>query len=199
MTKNALFRLGAVSLFVAWSLLAGGCGKSAAPTPTSAEAQAAPTPTPDALFDGKDIDTDKLRDKANKAANSIGKYLEGQDPKLRDKFQRLSNKLTEQLDKDKGRWREKLEAKRHELEPQIEKLRERLAQQGGEAKDKIQAQLSELQNQSDTTDQKISKLQSLGADAWKKFKKELKADAAKDRTPPKDEDDTDTPTPAPQS
>lgn len=199
--KNALFVFGVGSVLV----LAGGpvgCNKPAEPPPT-VQAKATPTPTPKpaadvSIFDSKDINAEKLRDKANKAADSVGKYLDSQDPKLREKFQHLTDKVTAQLEKDKGHWREKLEAKRKELGPQIAKLRERLAQDGDATKDKLRAQLSELEKQSSTTDEKLAKLQAIGADAWKKFKAQLKEDEAKERTPPTDEGTTPSPTPTPE-
>ena len=132
--KNALFNCGA-GMLLALTLVLGGCSK---PVPTvTVEAKPSPTPAPDDLFDAKDLDTDKLRAKASKAADSLGKYLETQDPKLRAKFQKLSHRITDQLTKDKGRWREKLEAKRRDLGPQIERLKEQLARDGGAARDQL--------------------------------------------------------------
>ncbi len=191
--KNVRFILGAGSVLAAVFVL-GGCGKPAAPPPT-VEAKATPSPTPlTSLLDGKDLDSGKLRAKANKAADSIGKYLETQDPKLREKFQQLSNKVAGRFGQDKDHWREKLEAKRHELEPQIEKLKAQLAKEGGQTKDKLREELSELETRNDTTEQKLSKLEVIGADAWKKFKAQLKDDEARERTPPVDSPD---PSPAP--
>ena len=172
---------------------------AAKPNPAPPITQPTPTPKPDKgiSFDGKDLDTDKLRDKANHAAASLGKYLDKQDPKMRERFQRISDKVTAQLDKDKGRWREKLQAERQQLGPQIDHLRGELAQSGDATKDKLRAQLADLEKRSNLTDDKLAKLQSVGSDAWKNFKAQLKADEAKDKTPPVDEDD-DAPTPTPK-
>lgn len=178
---------------LALSLVCGGCSKPAAPAPQT-QAKASPPPTPDdSLFGDKDMDTDKLRQKANKTADALGKYLDSQDPKMKAKFQKLSDKITAQLEKDKGHWREKLEAKRKELAPEIDKLRTQLDSAGDGTKDKLRAQLSALEKESGHTDEKLAKLQSAGADAWKKLKAELKADEAKGKTPPPDEDATPTP------
>ena len=189
--KHVFFVLGAASV-----LALAGCGK---PDPAPPITQPTPTPKPDKgiSFDGKDLDTDKLRDKANHAATSLGKYLDKQDPKMRERFQRISDKVTAQLDKDKGRWREKLQAERQQLGPQIDKLKGQLAQSGDTTKGKLRAQLSDLEKKSALTDEKLSKLQSVGKDAWKSFKAQLKADEANDKAPPVDEDDASpTPTPA---
>ena len=86
------------------------------PAPHAGHPQTHPRPRA-SLFDGKDLDPDKLRDKANHAATSLGKYLDKQDPKMRERFQRISDKVTAQLDKDKGRWREKLQAERQPTRP----------------------------------------------------------------------------------
>ena len=191
-----IFRAGCL---LAAACLWNGCGQPAGPPPVT-QANASPTPAPSAaenFLDGKDLGADKLRDKANQAANSLGKYLDGQDPRMREKFQHLTDKITAQLAKDKGRWREKLQAERTRLQPQIEQLRQRLSQSGGATRDKLRDQLSELEKQSDTTDQKLSKLETMGADAWKQFKRQLKADAARDKSPPVDDPDaTPAPTPA---
>ncbi len=185
--KNALFIFGAGALLVS-SLALEGCGKQAAPPPV-VEAKPSPTPAPRVvLFADRDFDADKLRARADKAVDSLGKYLAHEDPKLRAKFQRLSNKLVERLGPDKDHWREKLKDKRRELEPQIAKLKERLAREGGDAKEKLSAELSDLQNKRDTTDQKLSKLEAVGVDAWKKFKAQLKADEAREKTPPVDDE-----------
>lgn len=196
--KNALFILGA-GMLLASSCGVGGCGRQATPPPV-VEARASPTPAPaDDLFSRKDFDSDKLRAKADKAVASLGKYLDREDPKLRAKFEKLGNKLADRFGQDKDHWREKLQAKRHDLEPQIEKLKERLAREGGQAKDKLRDQLSDLQRQSDSTDQKLSKLEAIGADAWKQFRAHLRDDEAKEKTPPTDSDDEKAATPSPQS
>lgn len=182
--KRALFCL-ALGSVLASALLLAGCGKPTNPTPPLI--QPTPTPTPEkSVFQGKDFNADKLRGKANQAANSLGKYLDKEDPKIRAKFQHLSDKLTAQLEKDKGHWREKLEAERTRLQPQIERLKQRLVQDGGAARDKLRDQLSALEKQSDTTDQKLSKLETMGEDTWKQFKAQLKADAAREKAPPTD-------------
>ena len=189
--KHVIPVIGA-ALALAWA----GCSKPANPAPPVT--QPTPTPKPDTRisFGGKDLDTDKLRDKANHAAGSLGKYLDKQDPKMRAKFQQITDKVTAQFDKDKGRWREKLQAERRQLGPQIDHLKGQLAQ-GGDTKDKLRAQLSDLEKKSALTDDKLAKLQSIGADAWKNFKAQLKADEAKDKAPPVDEDGVSaTPTPA---
>ena len=189
--KHVFLVLGAASV-----LLLAGCNK---PSPAPPVAQPTPTPKPEKPDDklslgGKDFDPGKLRDKANQAANSFGKFLDQQDPKMKAKFQRLTDKLTEQFDKDKGRWREKLQSERQQLGPQIDKLKAQLAQ-GGVTKDKLRDQLSALEQKSATTDQKLSKLESVGVDAWKNFKAQLKEDESRDRTPPTDEAATPTPSP----
>ena len=190
--KHVFFVLGTAS-----ALALAGCSKPANPAPPIV--QPTPTPKPEKSdkisFGGKDLDTDKLRDKADQAASSLGKFLDKQDPKMREKFQHLTDKVTAQFDKDKGRWREKLQAKRQELGPQIDKLKSQLAQSGDATKDKLRAQLDELQKKSTTTDAQLAKLQSIGADAWKNFKAQLKEEAAKDQAPPTDDDATPTPSP----
>ena len=188
--KHVFLVLGAAS-----ALALAGCDKPANPAPPIT--QPTPTPKPDngLSLDGKDLDVDKLRDKANKAASSFGNYLDKQDPKMRERFQHLTDKLTAQFDKDKGRWREKLQSERQQLGPQIDKLKEQLAQGGNATKDKLRDQLSALEQKSATTDQKLSKLESVGANAWKNFKAQLKEDEARDKTPPTD--DAATPIPSP--
>ena len=189
--KHVFLVLGAASV-----LLLADCNK---PSPAPPVTQPTPTPKPEKPDDklslgGKDFDPGKLRDKANQAANSFGKFLDQQDPKMKAKFQRLTDKLTEQFDKDKGRWREKLQSERQQLGPQIDKLKAQLAQ-GGVTKDKLRDQLSALEQKSATTDQKLSKLESVGVDAWKNLKAQLKEDETRDRTPPTDEAATPTPSP----
>ena len=182
MMKNALFNCGA-GMLLALNLTLGGCHKPAPTVTVQATPSPTPSPTPDTLFDGRDLDTGKIRAKASKAAESVGKYLDTQDPKLRERFEKLKDKLSAQLEKDKGRWREKLEAKRHELEPQIEQLRAQLASTGDAAKGKLREQLAELEKQSGSTEEKLARLQTVGADAWKQFKAQLKADQAKEKAP----------------
>ena len=189
--KHVFLVLGAASV-----LALAGCNKPVNPAPPVT--QPTPTPKPDTKIslDGKDLDADKLRDKANQAAASLGRFLNKQDPKMREKFQRVTDKISAQLDKDKGRWREKLQAERQQLGPQIDKLKGQLAQGGDATKDKLRTQLDYLEKKSALTDENLAKLQSVGADAWKNFKAQLKADEAKDKAPPIDEDDA-SPTPAP--
>ena len=191
--KHVFLVLGAASV-----LALAGCNK---PAPAPPITQPTPTPKPDKSddkisFGGKDLDTDKLREKANQAATSLGKYLDKQDPKMRERFQRITDKVSAQLDKDKGRWREKLQAERQQLGPQIDHLKGQLAQSGDSTRDKLRSQLADLEKKSALTDDRLAKLQSVGKDAWKNFKAQLKSDEAKDKAPPVDEDDA-SPTPAP--
>ena len=180
-----------------------GCGK---PDPDAAPI-VQPTPTPSSAAsasadDGKDFSAKNIRHKADQAANSLEKFLQGQDPKLRAKVQHLADKVSDKLGADKNHWREKLEQQRKALVPQIAQLKQQLDQTGGDKnKEKLKNALSKLEDKSEDTDKKLAELESAGLDAWKHFKSQLSEDEAHDNdtAPTDDAPSTDDATPTPSA
>ena len=174
-----------------------GCGKSNPDTAPVVQ----PTPTPQSTASAsadndKDFSAKNIRHKADQAANSLEKFLQGQDPKLRAKVQHLADKVSDKLGKDKDHWREKLEQQRKALMPQIEQLKQQLGQADGDKnKEKLKNALSKLEDKSQDTDKKLAELESAGLDAWKQFKAQLKEDEAHDNDTPPTDDATPTATP----
>ena len=155
------------ALVFACGLCLGGCDKPDAPPP---QARATPTPAPK---DELDAGTNRLKAKAEGAIAAVKNYFVKDNPKGREKFTR-----------DKAKWHDKLSKEQIDLQPEIDRLREELGKvETAKGRDQLRDDLARLEDRSKETGRKLAELEAASQDAWKAFKKRLKAEEAKNGAP----------------